>query len=395
MQDNIKVSEPFLDYCHLTIIFPPPSIKKLSDINKQTLLNIMKRFVTPINNDHVHGEAIYGSQWKNAWLINENENINKDECPRCQWSFHSALNVELHYKNCINLTRSKNWSMGIHFTGGFFKSASWIDNYKQLDKYIQNLDSFLYQRLIRTFGFSYPLYELKVSRMDIAINFYNAHIWDPKDQTKCRASVKDYKEEYDGLDGRCTGITLSKYDTDKIYFRSYDKRYDENKNALDKAKLRFNTKDFVRNEWRIMPNKMRKLNLRNWTEWLSLFKDRSRFNQLVLHLRKSRDVTFFKNPAHSYNVIHSEKGWRAFKPVKLPNPIKHEWQPMKHVEGIIRNNNDKMKLRDYHKLLEIIKKDTDLIPPAYWRVLNDLWMDQGYFEKSYGWHLRNEGRIDE
>lgn len=369
MQTNIKQSEPFIDYCHITIWFPPTSIDSLRD--KETLLNLFKRFLSKCDLIHYTFDA--------------------DQCPKCVWSLHRPINSHLHFKNSVNLSRSKNWSMGIHFTGGFFKSANWKDNFKQLNETIQKVDDFLYMSLNKVFGFSYPIYELKVSRLDLAINFYNAHIWDAEKQTLAHNKIKDFTVARNGLDGGATGITLSKYSTDKVFFRSYDKRFDENPKAHDKAFMRFNTIDFVRNEWRILPNKMRKLGLRNWTDWANLFKDRSAFNQLILHLRKSRDVTFFRNPSHPYNIIHTNKGWKTFKHKPTVKPVTYEWTPSKQIIGLMEKQRDKMLLKDYHKIMEIVKNDTELIPSTVWRKLNDHWMEKGYFEKSYGWYLRNSG----
>ena len=385
-KNPVKQSKLFLDYLHLSIRFPPETISLLSKSEQETLYNTFKRFREPISKEHL----IDHDNNKIDWMYG-------NDCPICEWSFHSPLKSTGYFKNSVNIIKQNNWSIGIHFTGGYFVSPNIKGNVKQISIAISNLDDFLYQRLYRLFG-KFIRYELKVSRIDFAYNFYGATIHNPKLQARAHPRITDFDIQQRGIDGECTGLSLSKYNTDKVFFRAYDKRWDENIDAIEKAKLRFGTDQFIRNEWRVLPNKMRKLKyeyydkqtheyiegtgIRDWCDWLSLLADKSRVAQLMLHLRKSRDCTYW-NGKHPYNTIHLDKKYQSFTHRVTVKPRVHDYQPRKMILGVMRSPKKPLTLDDYQYIYDEILKSTDLIPDHIHLDIKRHWQEQGYLKETY------------
>ena len=228
-------------------------------------------------------------------------------------------------------------------------------------------------------------FEIKVSRIDLAINFYNKSIYNPSAQTFMNKAIKDKNYWY--WQDRVTSINIGRKDSTHLYFRSYDKRFDKDKQRA-KAKMRFNTDQFCKNEWSVLSHKLRALRLKNWENWVDMLQNRSAFNQLVLHLRKNRDVTYYgKN--HTYSKLHLTKGFKTWKkPANFRDFETNPWTPGPNTIGILNNKIDEYTFQDLHKILEIISHKTEMIPQDMWQKMKDYWIDKGIVPPTYGYYLR-------
>lgn len=366
--NSVKQSKPFIDYLHISFYFPPENLPHKKS-GKQLLINKIE-------------------EWCKPWTEDSYNSLPLDH------SLYRILSFYKHFKGALFIKKASNYTVTIHFKGSFFiKSSNWFNDFQYVSRYINRTQIFLIQELQSVFGFNYPRFDIKVSKLDLAINFYNAHIYNHAKQTFHHKSVKD--SNYWMHRGVCTGIFLSRADTNKIYFRSYDKRFQQEKD-LEKARMRFNTDQFCRNEWSIRPNSLQKLGLRDWVDLQRLFFTKSDFYQLMLHLRKNRDVTYFSKPSHPYNKIHLEKGWQHFKPRAAFKDAKGiEWVPDKMVKGLIDNQGAKLDIQTIIYLIEFFNKNSNAIPNSLMKKIKEHWMELKLIPESYNFLNRDEISYDD
>ena len=364
---NIKSSKPFIDDFALSIHFPPEHLPKQIE-KKRLLISLFDEWVKPYTDE----------------MNKEIEN---------KRSLHKLLHTYRHLKGAIHIGKYQNYTLQVHFKGRFFvNSTNYKTDFDLLTVYVNKIQMFLNDQLNKYFGMGKkPKYELKVARIDLAINFYGAQIWNPDSQTFCHGTVRKKNYWYDK--SKITGIYLGDKNTTHIVFKSYDKRFDK-KEPLEIAKMRFGTDQFCRNEWSIRFRSLQKFELRNWIDWQKLIsnkyynpqiitdKNKSTFNQLLLHLRKNRDVTYFSKNSHPYNIIHLETGFKAFKGKALFNKPKGKaWPAYKNIDGIINNHN--LNKLEVMQLITTLGKKYDMIPPKSFQDLHHFWMKEGLEKESF------------
>ena len=377
-----KIPEPFLDYLHISFRWTPDTYSTLSPTRKGLFIEKLNALTIKPSPEHYNEHPYCNSkmQYKSIKDIH-----NSKLCRDCRTSLFTPLNAGYRNSGSIFIGRSKNYTISIHFKGGWFRSTYWHDDLTDLRDNIKFVEQHIKQ-IMRQNGLP-DQFELKVSRIDIAMNFYNKHIYNPSNQTFMNKAIKDKNYWY--WQDRVTSINIGRKNTDHIYFRSYDKRFEKQKDRT-KAIVRFNTDQFCRNEWSLKSHKLRAIKLKNWGNWVDMLSDRSAFNQLVLHIRKNRDVTYYPNKKHPYNKIHLDKGFETWK--KPTNFKAYEaigWVPGPNTIGMINNHINEFTFQDIHKMLSIIAHKTDMIPLEMWQKMKDYWIDQGIVPPTYGYHLRN------
>lgn len=376
-----KLPEPYLDYLHISLRWTPETLSTLSQPLKVLFNEKLNELVTKPSPDHYkdHPHCKVKTQYNSIKDIH-----NSKICRYCRTSLFTPLNAEFRHKGSIYIGRSKNYTISIHFKGGWFQSAYWYDDLTSLAFTIKFVEQHIKQ-IMRQNGLP-DQFEIKVSRIDIALNFYNKHIYNPSSQTFMNKAIKD--KNYFYWQDRVTSINIGRKDSPHIYFRSYDKRFDKEKQKA-KAIMRFNTDQFCKNEWSLLSHKLRALKLKNWGNWVDMLKNKSAFNQLVLHIRKNRDVTYYPNPEHIYNLIHVEKGFKKWKrPTNFKSYESIPWTPGPNTIGLIKNNIDDYTFQDMYKILFIISHNTDMIPQEMWQQMKDYWIDEGIVPPSFGYYLR-------
>lgn len=376
----VKEGKYFIDYLHLSIRWIPEVLSSLSLNQKLRFVEKLNELVLQPSKDHLE-ENPFCKPYKYVGLSSM---FDRKICKNCRRSIYRPLNVHLSVKGSMYIGRSKNHTISIHFKGGWFKTNEWKQDINSLNKNVQLTTGFIRQ-VMRMNGLPDRL-ELKVSRIDIAKNFYNGEIYDPDKQTFHNKAIKD--KNYFYWNDRITSINIGRKDTPHLYFRSYDKRFQTEKSKA-KAKIRFNTDQFCRNEWSLFSHKLRALKLKPWKNWVEMVEKPSVFNQLLVHLRKNRDVTYFPNKKHQYNLIHLEKGFKVFKkPAKFTKYESIPWTPGPLTIGTLEKHSDEYTFQDLHKILEIISKNTEMIPNSIMLNLKEHWMDKGMVPKNYNYYLK-------
>ncbi len=381
---NKHNSATYLDYLHISIRWTPETLSTLSKTRKGLFIEKLSELVLKPSPEHYneHPNCNAKMQYKGIKDIH-----NSKLCRTCRINLYQPLNAHYRNTNSIYIGRSKNYTISIHFKGGWFRSSHWYDDLKDLKDNIFFVNQHIKQ-IMRQNGLP-DKFEIKVSRIDFAINFYNKSIYNPSAQTFMNKAIKDKNYWY--WQDRVTSINIGRKDSTHLYFRSYDKRFDKDKQR-SKAKLRFNTDQFCKNEWSVLSHKLRALRLKNWENWVDMLQNRSAFNQLILHLRKNRDVTYYPNKRHIYNKIHLEKGFKTWKnPANFRDFETIPWTPGANTIGILKNKIEEYTFQDFYKILEIITNKTDMIPLATWQNLKDYWIDKGIVPASYGYYLRKGG----
>lgn len=363
MLQKVSQSKPFIDYLFISIYFPPENLPRKKS-GKQLLISKI-------------------DEWCKPWTKESYNSLPLD---------HSLFRILSYYKHLdgsLFIKRAKNYTVTIHFKGSFFvKTNNYKNDFQYVSSYINRLNNFLIQELRSVFGFNYPRFDIKISKLDLAINFYNARIYNPDKQTFMHKSITDHN--YWHHKNIVTGIYLSRGDTNKIYFRSYDKRFQPRKDKL-KCKARFDTHNLCRNEWSLRPNALQKLGLRDWIDLQKLFNTKSSFFQLMLHLRKNRDVTYYNKRSHPYNKIHLEKGWKHFKkqrPFVKEKSI--EWIPDPMIKGLVNNNGENLDDLTIIYLITQFKKRSNILPPDIFKKLKYHWMEKNLLEKTFNYYEDRE-----
>jgi len=380
-KNAVKEGLFFIDYLHLSIRWLPEHLSPLSLENKFRFKELLNQFVLRPTVEHLmQHPTCKPIKYKGIEYF-----LNDKICDNCKKSVFNPLNWYLRPEGSIYVGRSKNHTISVHFKGSWFTRTNvWDDDLIDLEKSIFNLKNFIKQHMLKN-GLPYR-FEVKVSRIDIAKNFYGAEIYNPDLQTFHNKAIKE-KNLWKWND-RVTSINIGRKDNPHIYFRSYDKRFEKEKSKAV-AISRFNTDQFCRNEWSVLSHKLRALKLKNWSSWNKMIKEHTIFNQLVLHLRKNRDVTYFSNENHEYNLIHLEKGFKTFKkPTEWEEYEMKKWTPGPMTLGTLDNHTDEYTFQDLHKILEVIAKKTDMIPPDIFQKLKEDWMDKGLCPKNYQYYLK-------
>lgn len=400
---NKNISSPFIDGVLISFNTDLQMLKilKYQKSNfKRINYNDSKEYITKYEH-FINQKEIFVEKIKNYSKIYKDElqclvqgskyNVQKS----LKWWKQPDKSLYVQYK-------PKHHSFTVFFKGSFFLSTNnYIDDFKNLYKHVNIIINDLNKYLLMYFNQKeIPYINVTVAQIDLAQNHYDAKILDPKKQIIARSNIpiniweaygtplsqdKDKKRLY------CpTSIYTGRKDTKRIYFRAYDKNYD-NPKPKENARIRFGTDNFCRNEWSLRTKELQRKGLKSWVDWVFLcdknYKSRIEFNNFFIHLRKQRDCTYYKSRKHKYNLIHLDKGFQTWKKPRNYTDIKiKEWLPHPTVIGLIKNHKDKYNMSDKISImchLHVI--DKEFLPKNILEKLFKHWQKSGIDNISLDW----------
>lgn len=296
---TINHKKYFADYIKVNWKLP---FQELSNYNRQKLIK-WYRGIIPFLCDNLH-------KWNSGIKVLKRDN-------------HYNIKIEWTSQFWVNKPPQNIKSNVYNWYKSFIHINGWID--EEWSKHFGNeYSSFISSPHYKHNNETFPrCSHVTIARFDFAEN-KNGNLVDAIPIKHKNVAPPNYFEVDKGRKPYIGGISIGKR-TNGTYFRAYDKRFDLD--GMETCLRRFKSINFVRREWELKRDSLRKYGIQSPEDLMTLAYDKNKITELIYRCRLNRDV-ILKSDKKLYRSIHDDVDKARINPLDNYTMSGHEFNDM-------------------------------------------------------------------